>query len=191
MNVCVTIRVSESTQPANLAGAADGALWFQTARRHVDSATSGMIVIDFDGVQLATVSWLREGPLALCKYAAALRPELHFVATNLSELVREELEVALDATGSILITADLRSGMHPIQPIVLGRLDPALRDTLQVVEGQHEFDATFVASAIKGLGASAASNRLAALESKGILKSERRGRSRLYRPLLEDLRYGC
>lgn len=190
MNVCGTISVSEIARSVDLAGAADGAAWFQAARPRIDAAQPGLYAIDFNGVRIATVSWLREGPLLLCKYAAAIQPDFRFVATGLSPLVREELEVALEATGAVLIAAEAGFGSHSTQPVVLGRLDPALRDTLQAVEGQPEFDATFVLRAIPGVGLSAANNRLAALETKGILTSERRGRSRLYRPLLENLRYG-
>lgn len=189
MNVCGTIPVSGIARSADLAGATDGAAWFQAARPRVDAAQAGLYAIDFADVRIATVSWLREGPLALCKYAAALRPDLRFVVTGLSQLVREELEVALEATGTVLIAVDLGPGTHSA-PIVLGRLDPALRDTLQAVESRPEFDATFVSRAIPGVGPSAANNRLSALETKGILTSERRGRSRFYRPLLENLRYG-
>lgn len=190
MNVCGNIPVSEIARSTDLAGATDGTAWFQSARQRVDAAQPGLYALDFAGIRIATVSWLREGALALCKYAAAMRPEIRFVATNLSQLVREELEVALDATGSVLIAADLEPSFQPRQPILLGQLDPALRDTLRAVESRSEFDATFVSRAIPGVGVSAANNRLAALEAKGILTSERRGRSRLYRPLLEKLRYG-
>lgn len=190
MNVCGIIPVSALSPSASLAGAADGAVWFQEARPRVDAANHGLLVIDFTGIQLATVSWLREGALALCKYAAAIRPEVRLAAAGLSPLVREELEVALEATGTMLIAADLGSKSQLIHPLILGRADPALCDTLQAVEGQAEFDATFVCRALPGVGLSAANNRLAALEAKGILTSERRGRSRVYRPLLEDLRYG-
>lgn len=190
MNVCVNIPVSEIARSTDLAGAADGAAWFQAARPRVDAAPPGLLAIDFAGVRIATVSWLREGVLALCRYAATMRPDLRLVATGLTPLVREELEVALDATGAVLIVAGFEPNSPPTQPVVLGRLDTALRDTLRATEGKPEFDATFVSRAIPGVGVSAANNRLAALETKGILISERRGRSRVYRPLLENLRYG-
>lgn len=190
MNVGGNILVSEIARATDLAGAADGAAWFQAARQRLDAAQPGLNAIDFNGVRIATVSWLREGVLALCRYASTMRPDLRLIATRLTPLVREELEVALDATGAVLIAAETEPGSPPTQPVVLGRLDAALRDTLRAVEGKPEFDATFVSRAIPGVGASAANNRLAALEAKGILLSERRGRSRLYRPLLENLRYG-
>ncbi|HEY4329737.1 MAG TPA: hypothetical protein VGN88_08370 [Phycisphaerae bacterium] len=180
----------EIARSADLAGAADGATWIQAVRPRVDAAQPGLYAIDFTGIRIATVSWLREAVLALCRYAAAIRPEIRFVATGLSQLVRDELEVALEATGSVLIAADLRMDSVLTKPMVLGKLDPALRDTLRAIEDRPEFDATFVSQAIPGVGLSAANNRLASLEAKGILSSERRGRSRFYRPILEDLRYG-
>lgn len=190
MKMCGTISVSEIARSADLAGAADGAAWLQRARPHVDAAPAGLYAVDFSGVRIATVSWLREAILALLKYASAVQPELRFVATGLSEIVREELEVALQATGGVLIAAAIGPDRDLTTPIVLGQLDPALHDTLLAVEGQLEFDATFVSRVLPRVGLSAANNRLAALEAKGILVSERRGRSRHYRHLLENLRYG-
>lgn len=190
MNVCSTILVCELAHSTDLAGAADGAVWFQVARLRLDTMEPGLHTIDFAKVRLATVSWLREGPLALRKYAAALQPDILFIAANLSDLVREELIVALDATGTVMIAADLSPNLRVHRPILMGRLDPALSETLRVVEGQTEFDASFISRAIPRVGPSAANNRLAALETKGILKSERRGRTRVYRPMLEDLHYG-
>jgi DNA-binding transcriptional ArsR family regulator len=190
MNVCSTIPVAELARSTDLAGAADGMAWFQAARLRLDTAEPGLHALDFTSVRLATVSWLREGPLALRKYAAAMRPDILFIVANLAPLVREELEVAIEATGAMMIRADLSSDFQVRNPVLMGRLDPALCETLRVVEGQIEFDASFVSRALPGVGPSAANNRLAALESKGILKSERRGRTRVYRPLLEDIRYG-
>ncbi len=190
MNICTSISVRKTARSAELAGATDGLAWFQAARQIVDSAPPGFCAIDFAGVRLATVSWLREGALALCRYAAAMRQDVNLVASGLSSTVREELEVALEATGQVLIATGSTTESSFQHPVLLGRLDPALGAALAAVEGQFEFDATFVSAAIRGLGASAANNRLAALEAKGILTSERRGRSRLYRPLVENLHYG-
>lgn len=190
MNVRSIIPVAELARSTELAGAADGALWFQAARLHVDTAESGVHAIDFVTIRVATVSWLREGPLALSKYAAAMRPDLLFIAANLSDLVREELEVALQATGNVIVAADLSPELRVSSPLLMGHLDPALSETLRAVEGWTEFDATSLSRSLSGVGPSAANNRLAALETKGILKSERRGRTRVYRLVLEDLQYG-
>jgi len=190
MNVCSIIPVAELARSTELAGAADGIAWFQCARARLDAAESGLHAIDFATVRLATVSWVREAVLALQKYAAAMRPDILFIVTNLSDLVREELAVAVEATGSIIIAADLTFELRVRNPVLMGLLDPALGETLRIVSGLQEFDASLVSRALPRVGLSAANNRLAALETKGILKSERRGRTRVYRPVLEDMHYG-
>lgn len=189
MNICSTISVVELAGSTELAGAAAGAEWLQAARFKIDRLEPGLCVVDFDGIRLATVSWLREALVALLRYTAAMRPGIVLLAANLTELVREEVRVALEATGNVMLAADLSGGdIH--SPVIMGRLDPALSETLFAISGEREFDASNVTRAISHVGPSAASNRLAALESKGMLKSERRGRTRVYRLVLEGLRYG-
>jgi DNA-binding transcriptional ArsR family regulator len=172
-----------------LAGATDGQRWLATARQLVESLPAGICVIDFDGVRLATVSWLREAVLGLNRFVRLMRPEVVLVVANLRPLVREEFEVALEATGQVAV-AFAASEAAPHEPRLLGRLDPALLETFKAVEGRAQFDASVVVDAVSGVAPSAANNRLAALESKGVLVSERRGRNRIYRFVVEGLRHG-
>ena len=190
MNVCVTISILDLAGSSQLAGATDGHSWFLEARSIVDAAEAGTHMIDFHGVQIATVSWLREAVLALVKYGHSIRPDINFVMGNLSPVVREELQVALDASGLVAVILVRSGGAGPSAPLLIGHLDAALRETFQVIEGRGEFDASIVCREISGIAPSAANNRLAALEAKGVLISERRGRSRIYRPILENLHYG-
>ncbi len=190
MKVCSCLPVAILANSTHLAGAADGAAWFKVTRQRLDTADPGLHAIDFVDVRLATVSWLREAVLALQKYSAAFRPDIILVVANLTDLVREELAVALEATSSVIVSADVSPALEAYNPVLMGRLDPALKETLQAVEGQEEFDASFVSRALLRVRPSAANNRLAALETRGILKSERRGRTRVYRPVMEDLSYG-
>lgn len=190
MNVTSCLPVSDADAATELTGALNGAAWFQGMRRLIDAADPGLHALDFAGVRLATVSWLREAVLALVKYAAALRPDLLLIAANATDLVKEELSVALEATSSVIIAADVSTSLKVLQPVLLGRLDTALDETLRAILGRNECDASFLSQALPPLGLSAANNRLAALESRGVLTSERRGRSRIYRPVMEGLRYG-
>ena len=189
MKVCGIISVCDTAAATELAGAVNGQAWFFAARGDVDQAAAGVHAVDFGGVRLATVSWLREAVIAVIRYARAMRPDVVVVVANLSELVREELHLALEATGEVCVDVGSLDG-ETAEPVILGRLDPALRETLKTVEGAREFDASAVRRSIPRLALSAANNRLAALEAKGVLTSERRGRTRIYRPLLERLRYG-
>lgn len=189
MNVCTNISVAELAGSQELAGAANGNSWFRAARHSLDALEPGLHSLDFKEVRLATVSWLRESVLALQKYAEAMQPTTLLIVANLSDLVREELAVALEAVGRVTVTACVSSDLQLHNPVLLGRLDPALSETLRVVLGQREFDATFVSRVLQHVRLSAANNRLAALEGRGILKSQRRGRARVYRPVLEDLQW--
>lgn len=112
------------------------------------------------------------------------------VAVNLSDLVREELAVALEATNNVMIVSDLVADSVVHQPTVVGRLDSALRETLKAIERLPESDAPILAKVVPDLGLSAANNRLASLVKKGILTSEKRGGKRIYRPVMENLQYG-
>lgn len=190
MKICSNIRVLDHAEAAELAGAASGASWNRSVRPLIDSAAPGLHAIDFTGVRVATVSWLREGVLGLTKYIRAVREDITILAANVPDLVREELAVALEATSGVMIAAEVTPELEIITPCVLGRLDPALGETLRVVQHEREFDASFVSREIPELALSAANNRLAAIEAKGILRSERRGRARIYRPVLENLDYG-
>ena len=190
MKVFNYIPVSELAGSPNLAGASAGKAWFQEARSCLESGPPGWYAIDFKGVKIATVSWLREAVVALKRFSAVLRPDIDLVAVNLSDLVREELAVALEATNNVMIVSDLIADSVVHQPTVLGRLDSALRETLNAIEQLPESDAPILAKVVPHLGLSAANNRLASLEEKGILTSEKRGRKRVYRPVMENLQYG-
>jgi DNA-binding transcriptional ArsR family regulator len=191
MNICATVSVQATTGGGQeLAGATDGQAWLTKVRQQAELFPSGVCIIDFEGVRLATVSWLREAVLGLSKFLRLMRPEVTLVFANLRPLVKEEFKVALEATGQVAVVVGAIQNGTPVAPEVIGRLDPALEETFKVVEGRAEFDASVVCGAVPGVAPSAANNRLAALEAKGLLISKRRGRSRIYQPILENLRYG-
>ena len=190
MKVSSHIPVFELAGSSNLAGASAGREWFLAARSLIESGPPGWHAIDFKDVEIATVSWLREAVVELKRVSAVLRPDIYLVAVNLSELVREELAIALEATNNVMIASDLLADSTVHQPTVLGRLDSALRETLKAIEQLPESDAPMLAKVVPDLGLSAANNRLASLEEKGILTSEKRGRKRIYRPVMENLQYG-
>jgi len=190
MKKCHVIRVLADTESDLLAGAASGSEWCRSVRASIESLEYGLVALDFSGVRLATVSWLREGVLSLVEFTRAVRTGVQLVAANLVPAVQEELAIALDASREVLVAVELDPSGQIDRPRVIGRLDPALRDALRVVQDLDEFDAPMLSRAIGGLGLSAANNRLAAIEAKGVLRSERRGRGKVYRPVLEGLHYG-
>lgn len=186
----MTISVYELAGSQELAGATDGQAWLAKARPLLDAMSPGICLIDFAGVRLATVSWLREAVIGLNRYVRSMRPEVWIVLCNPTSLVQEELSVALEATSQVAIAAVTAVDGSLDSPRLLGRLDPALLEAFKASENQREFDASIVCKSVPNLAASAANNRLAALESRGVLISERRGRNRVYRTVLENLHHG-
>lgn len=190
MKICSSIIVKDLTSTTELAGASFGSDWFMKARDHIDSADPGLHVIDFSEIRLATVSWIRESVLALKKYASTMRPDIFLTVANMTSIVQEEFAIALEATSEIMVSVTLSDSLTIQDPVLMGSLDAALKETLCVIQGHREFDASLLSRSLTALAPSAANNRLKAIESKGLFKSERRGRTRVYWPILEGLDYG-
>ena len=143
--------------------------------------------IDFAGVDVATVSFLRESVLAYRNHARSHWANVYPVVTNLSAKVLEELENYVIERGDALVATtgtDVR---------VLGRLEEKQELTLKAVIKEGEVDAPTLAERYKKNGPAsptAWNNRLVALALKGLLIELSSGRSKRYRPVLERLRYG-
>jgi len=190
MKVQSSISLTQTAGTTDLVGALGGAAWFKSNRDLLGLAPAGLLALDFGGVRIATVSWLREAVLALLRYAAALRADITIVIANMTPVVKEELSIALESDGWAIVGANMSPSLELSEPVLLGRLDAALDEALRAVCKTRVSDAPALSRALPPLKLSAANNRLAALESKGLLRSERRGRVRLYRPVVEGLNHG-
>lgn len=189
MNVKTTAAVLAPGDSPEVAGALAGRSWARRAWSVLAVGEPGLYAVDFTGVRLATVSWLREGVVGLLRQFETLQGSV-LLAANTAELVQEELVVALDACGCVMLAASVSPCLRASNPKLLGKLDSALDEALRAIVECEECDATFLCGKIPRLGLSAANNRLAALEARGVLTSERRGRARIYRPVLEGMSYG-
>lgn len=190
VNVRSMRAVRAPSEPAHLAGALAGLSWFERMVPVFEREVAGLHALDFTDVGLATVSWLREGPVALLTRLGQVGSGVVLVAANAPPLVREEIVVTLDARNCVMLAARVSASLHSTEPELLGTLDPALDQTLKAILATPEFDAKVVVERIAELSLQAANNRLASLEARGVLASERRGRRRVYRQVLEGIRYG-
>ncbi len=93
MNVCNTIFVAEIAASNELAGATNGAAWFVAAREKLDAVPPGLHVINFQGIKLATVSWLREAVLALRNTQARCDPTLSLLLPTSPRLFAKNLRL--------------------------------------------------------------------------------------------------
>lgn len=153
-----------------------------------EPAKPQLLFLDFSHVEVATVSFLREGVLGL-RHALRLRRSLFRpVIVNANEAVAEEVAEAAEARGESLPSATIGDHDTLSEVIVLGRLDPSLEKTLRhVVETRAttaaELHDRFCAE--EPIKQTAWNNRLAALEEAGLVVQTLRGRVKVFSPLSE------
>lgn len=173
-----------------LAGSADGAATLSRLISRVASSTeTDVVFLDFRNVDVATASFLREAVLGFRDYCRNSRPNLYPVVANTKRSEIEELEVLLRSDA--IVVCDLNAAGRPENARVVGRLEEKQRETLAAVLKARQVDATTLAGhkdkKSKKMSPTAWNNRLASLAAKGILIESRRGRGKVYRPVIEEL----
>jgi len=148
------------------------------------------VFLDFDKVQVATASYLRESVLSFRDEVRQRHSNFYPVIANASELVSEELRVLVTARGDALMLCSLDDGGNPHQPHHIGELDPKQQFTFDVVRQRGITDA---AELMREYGVSekttaqtAWNNRLAALANLGLVVELSQGRTKRYRPLFAE-----
>jgi hypothetical protein len=155
-----------------------------------EPATPEPVFLDFDGVEVATASFLRETVLAFRDTVRGRRSNFYPVVANASDLVADELRVLVAARGDVLMLCTLDEDGKADQQRLVGELDPKQRVTFDLVQQRGE---TGAAELMREFGESekttfqtAWNNRLAALASLGLVVELSQGRSKRYRPLFME-----
>lgn len=145
------------------------------------------VFLDFDRIEVATASFLREAMIGFRDYARQSLPNVYPVAANLLPAVAEELDFFVRARGDVLWSCELDAHDHVISARLIGELDPAQRSTFEAVIELGAITAPELAVrfASQGIGPTAWNNRLSALASKGLLVERKQGKSKSFSPLLE------
>jgi hypothetical protein len=188
------VNVREIAGDLALSGATTGlAAMVQITQRIPRPTQEGILFLDFQGIEIATGSFLRSLVLGLRDWCRLNRPELTVVVANANESIVEELTDLLSNKRDAVAACDLRGKGAVLSPRVLGVLEERQAETLEAVIKAGETDAPSLARLYDDLaepGANKWNNRLASLVAKGILRERRLGRSKRYSPVLEGLRYG-
>lgn len=149
-----------------------------------------LIILDFSGVVVATASFLRESVLAFRDVIRRRRSQLYPIVANLNEFVRDEFVDLLESRGDALMTCSVSDSGGVRDAAPLGVLDPKQRLTFDLVRQHGETDA---GALMRQYGEServkyttAWNNRLAALAALGLIIEQSQGRSKRYRPLVEE-----
>lgn len=144
------------------------------------------VYLDFDGVTVATASFLREGVIAFRDHARATFPALYPVVANAAPVVTEELEFFLRHRKDALWACRLTPAGEPRDPKVLGELDDAHRATFDLVTRLGTASAPILAAqSQESLAPTAWNNRLANLAARGLLIERRSGKTKTFAPVLE------
>jgi hypothetical protein len=146
------------------------------------------LFLDLQHIEVATSSYLREGILAFRDYCINGRLNIYPVITNAQDTVLEELETLLEFRGDALISCNLDKKGNISSAKVLGVLEEKQEITLEAVLTNKIVDATTLANNPNNreqIGVTGWNNRLASLAAKGILMERKRGRVKLYQPVLE------
>ena len=174
-----------------LAGATSGRqLLANLISQESESSESEVLNLDFDKIEVATASYLREGIITFRDYCRSHRSNLYPVLTNMSEPVIEEIAYLLRAIGDAMVVCVLDNAGEPAAVQLLGHLDEKQRQTLDAVVELGQADASTLASRYQDkekVGPTAWNNRLAALASKGLVIERQRGRAKFYRPVMEGM----
>jgi hypothetical protein len=145
------------------------------------------VLIDFKGVDFATGSFLREAVLGFRDYCTKTQPDLYPVVANANAAILDELDFLLRLKGDALVvcTVDRRSNVTSSR--IAGELHEKQRLTFEAVVAAREADA---ASLERKFGSSEPiqitgwNNRLSSLVAKGVLMEVKKGRSKVYRPVV-------
>lgn len=169
-----------------LSGSADGRrlLAGLVAATPVDAPQA--VYLDFSGIEVATVSFLREGVVAYKDFVRASRQGICPVIANASPAVIEELEFFLEARNDAMWSCSLDGHGEATDRRILGQLDPVQKKTFDLVtlHGYASAPELATGSPDEKIGTTAWNNRLSALVAKGLLIEERRGKVKVFKSLL-------
>jgi hypothetical protein len=145
--------------------------------------------LDFDGVDAATSSFLRESVLGYRDAIRMRRSRLYPVISNADEGVEEELDYLLRGRNEAMLACKLSNTNEVTGLHLVGELDPKHRQTFDMVMQRGGTDA---GTLMREYGESEAvtrtawNNRLAALAGMGLVVESSHGRAKRYMPVLRE-----
>jgi hypothetical protein len=146
------------------------------------------IFLDFAGIDVATVSFLRECILGFRDIIRGRRSSFYPVVANANDTVRDELLEALRPRGDMLMTCTLDASRNVNDVTPIGEFDPKQRLTYDLVRTRGEIDAGQLMREFgqsEGVTQPAWNNRLSALAARGLIVEVSEGRAKRYKPIFE------
>ncbi|HPE48220.1 MAG TPA: hypothetical protein PLR76_07480 [Hyphomonas sp.] len=175
-----------------LAGAVTGKAVFVKviAETAIEPTEPTALIMDFDDVQIATASFLRETVFAAKTYMRARQSAFYPVVANLNAEIRDELAVLTEALNDAIISCEISSSGVLSNVQLFGKLDPKQQITFDYIVENRVADANTLKEQLgdtdKAKNTNAWNNRLASLVARGVIKEFSRGRAKFYKPILDE-----
>jgi hypothetical protein len=146
------------------------------------------VFLDFEGVEIATASYLRESVLNFRRTIRSRRSNWYPVVANCDELVVEELKMLVASDRDALMICTLDENDEPSRPNLIGELDPKQQVTFDLVKQLGMTDAAKLkhVDEKENIVQSAWNNRLTSLLNLGLIIEVSQGRAKSYRPLFAE-----
>lgn len=172
-----------------LSGSVPGRLFFAKLTAAVERQDQPQaLYLNFGGVQVVTGSFFRDGVLAFRDHCLRERLNLYPVIANVTAETLDELKIALEVRGDAVVVCNLDGRGRVGDARVVGPIEEKQQVTLEAVVREREADATTLRERYRdteAIGVTGWNNRLAALAEKGLLMEMKRGRGKVYRPVVE------
>lgn len=143
--------------------------------------------LDFQGVKVATSSFIREAIIGFRDYARRSLANVYPVAANPDPAVLEELEFFLQARNDVFWVCDVDAHGQASGARLVGDLDPAQRSTFETICELGSVTAPELAARFpdQRIGPTAWNNRLSSLAAKGLVIERKAGKTKSFSPVLE------
>ena len=181
-----------------LSGALNGKTAFATIVKAVNDEPlkPTPLFLDFKEVEIATASYIRESVFALKSYFRSVSSKFYPVVANANASVYDEILLIANAKGDAILSCQIDTNESVSQISLIGQLDPKQKLTFDLVNelrgdellgvDANQLMAKYGASE-QTKNPTAWNNRLAGLVSKGLVREFTQGRSKYYRPLIEEV----
>lgn len=146
------------------------------------------LFLDCAGVEVITASYIREAILGLRDYCLNSNSNTYPVIANAKKAIIDEIEIELEHRGEALLSCKLDDRGKPSALKLIGVLEEKQELTLEAVNSLKQADAATLLERfrdVETIGITGWNNRLAALAAKGLLVETKKGKTKLYQPVLE------
>ena len=152
------------------------------------SAAPIPLFLDFKGIEVVTASFVREAIVGLRNYCRNADTAFYPVIANAIEVVDEEIKHELNYRGEALIICKLDAKGNASAVRLVGKIEEKQKLTFDAVQRLKQADAATLMELFKQtetIGITGWNNRLSSLAAKSLLVETKRGKTKVYNPILE------